>query len=599
VSGVSIWFYNRITRLSTITGEIEDAQMQTFRILKTEHDFLIYDSRNKNFYKNKKSIYLEKHNQLLDSLKKRLYILLELQAVKNINTQKISVTEKIKHIIQEIESYEKTFNQLTEAMKNRGWIDTGKEGELVDTYQKLQDKYENIYPEVKNLYVGEIEKLTIDDCYQLAKRLQSVTEEVQTFPRLLEIEQAEFLKTLMEYQTILNEIIRLEELIGNKHDEGLQKKLKQYAENTTNLMEKLVHSVNKEVMSIEKYLFNLFIGITISMLLIGIFLSYWLANIITKPIQQLSETIHNSVQGQFSGDIILIQNNSKDEVGKLTQNFNVMLKEIHARLAEDRINHAKLAQQNNELNEVNEQLRKSENHLKRLNDVKNTFFSIISHDLRAPLNTLNGFLQILNMQADAFSPEELANFAQSMEKSISRLQDLLENLLQWSLSQTGDIEFNPQRIKLGEIISTNVELYTEVAKNKKIDLIYHIKDEICLHVDKNMTDFILRNLISNAIKFSNPNSTIEVVGMNVGDFAQISVQDHGIGMTKEHLSKIFKPEEHISTPGTQSEKGTGFGLLLCKNFVERNGGYLEVESEVGKGTNIFVFLPTSTLTLEN
>ncbi|TAG00170.1 MAG: HAMP domain-containing protein [Cytophagia bacterium] len=593
VAIISLWFYHQITQLATITSEIESSQIQAFRILKAEQDFLNYDANNPEFYQKKNSGYLDKHHKLLDTLKRQLYKLLDMSGIKSIKTQKKYIKEDIKHIIQQVETYENTFQEISKKMLQRGWTNSGLEGELIHNYQLLEKKHEKFYPEVKNLYVGETAKLKIEDCYELAQRLQSVMEEAKSTPRLLEKEQVELLKILAEYESTLSQIIQIEETLGTDKAKGLQRNLRLYSEKTTDLMEKLVLTVNKEVVLIERYLFRLFGSIIICMILVGIFLSYFVANIITKPIEKLSDTIKISVDRNFSGEIPTIINNSKDEIGKLTRNFNLMLKEIHHRLGEIRVNNTKLENQNNELNQINQRLKESEQHLTKLNEVRDTFFSIISHDLRAPLNTLNGFLGILQIQADAFSPEELKNFAIDMQKAIDRLHNLLENLLQWSLSQTGDIEFKPQKIKLKESVQNNIGLYLLTAKNKEINLISEVEDNVWIYADNNMTDFILRNLISNAIKFSNKNGSIEVKSLSKNGYAQITIEDHGVGMSKEHLEKVFEPEEHISTAGTLSEKGTGFGLLLCKNFVEKNGGRIEVESQVNVGTKIHVFLPKS------
>ncbi len=593
VAGISLSFYHQTSQLATITSEIEGSQMQAFRILKIEHDFFDYEATNPEFYQKKSSDFLDRHHNLLSLLKKQLYKLLETNGIHGIKTKRNNVKEDIKHIIQQVETYEKTLKDISQKMLKRGWTNSGLEGELVEKYHLLEKKYENSYPEVKNLYVGETAKLKIEDCYDLAKRLQSVMEEAKLFPRLAEKEHIELLKILVEYESILSQIIQIEELLGTKENKGLREKLKNYSEATIDLMEQLVRAVNEEVIAIEKYLFNLFGSIIVGMILLGIFLSYWVANIMTRPIEVLSDTIRTSIDRKFSGEVSLIVNNSKDEVGKLTRDFNVMLKEIHHRISEIRVNNAKLENQNTELNQINNQLTESEKYLTKLNKVRDTFFSIISHDLRAPLNTLNGFLGILKIQADAFSPDELKNFADDMEKSIARLHNLLENLLQWSLSQTGDIEFKPQKIKLNEIIQNNIDLYLQTAKNKEINFMDNVKENVWIYADNNMADFIFRNLISNAIKFSNTNSNIELISTSENGYAKITVQDHGVGMSKEHLDKVFEPEQHISTPGTQAEKGTGFGLLLCKNFVEKNGGKIEIESKVNEGTKIHIFLPKS------
>jgi signal transduction histidine kinase len=236
--------------------------------------------------------------------------------------------------------------------------------------------------------------------------------------------------------------------------------------------------------------------------------------------------------------------------------------------------------------EVNTHIRESESRLTKVNAVKDTFFSIISHDLRSPLNTLSGFLQILEIQADAFTPDEIQNFTQDVQKSLNRLLDLLENLLQWSRSQTDEVEYKSEKINLAETAQNNVDLYFRTAQEKGIKLISHITADKWVVADKNMLNFVFRNLISNAIKYSHAGSQIDVIAEAKGGFEEITVSDQGIGMTPQVLDRVFRPEEHLSTPGTNYEKGTGFGLSLCKTFIEKHNGHIEIDTAPEKGTAV-------------
>jgi signal transduction histidine kinase len=154
------------------------------------------------------------------------------------------------------------------------------------------------------------------------------------------------------------------------------------------------------------------------------------------------------------------------------------------------------------------------------------------------------------------------------------------------LSQTGDIEYKPVILQLGEVVKENIALYAKTAQQKNIEIYTQIPEHVSVKADKNMLDFIFRNLITNALKFSNVNGKIDILAHHQKNKMVISIKDFGVGMTQEHLEKVFKPEEHISTLGTNAEKGTGFGLLLCKNFVEKNQGTIRIESQPGKGTLI-------------
>ena len=233
----------------------------------------------------------------------------------------------------------------------------------------------------------------------------------------------------------------------------------------------------------------------------------------------------------------------------------------------------------------------SQEELKALNVSKDKFFSIIAHDLRGPFTTLLGLSEFLATEIANIPKDELMVISSNMFKAAKSTFNLLENLLQWSRIKTGRFNYNPEEIKIENIIHKMVDLYTANASNKNINLHTELPQNLMVYADINMMETILRNLISNAIKFTNIGGKINISAFIESEFAVINVQDNGIGMPDSVKSKLFKIDQNISTHGTQNEEGSGLGLLLCKEFIEINKGKLIVESEVGKGSIFSFYLP--------
>ena len=246
-----------------------------------------------------------------------------------------------------------------------------------------------------------------------------------------------------------------------------------------------------------------------------------------------------------------------------------------------------------EFAELNRILEESEERLKQLNGSKDKFFSIISHDLRSPFTSITGYSEVILDDIDELSKEEIKEFAASIHKSAKNIQNLLENLLQWSRMQTGNIKFNPTDIKLSDTVEEIVDLYQVNAARKKIKLINELVDEHPIRADKFMLNTILRNLVSNSIKFTKKYGTISISAKENKDKneVQVTVSDTGIGMSEEIQNKLFKIDEHVTTKGTEKEKGTGLGLILSKEFVEKHGGKIWVESEIGIGSKFIFTIP--------
>ncbi len=229
--------------------------------------------------------------------------------------------------------------------------------------------------------------------------------------------------------------------------------------------------------------------------------------------------------------------------------------------------------------------------LVKSNAMKDKLFSIIAHDLRGPVGNFGAALAVLIENLDTFDKETLSEILSDLKNSASRSYELLQNLLKWARSQNNTIEFAPANQNLNQIIQENVELLQSSAAQKQITIKSEIHNEIFVFADINMLKTILRNLLSNAIKFSFPQGEVIINVTKSDNFAEIAIEDFGIGIKKENIEKLMTSHEYFSTYGTANEKGTGLGLNLCKDFVERNGGKINIESEEGKGTKIYFTLP--------
>jgi signal transduction histidine kinase len=248
-----------------------------------------------------------------------------------------------------------------------------------------------------------------------------------------------------------------------------------------------------------------------------------------------------------------------------------------------------LKKQKNEIEENNAEL-------KVVNATKDKFFSIIAHDLKNPLSTMLHLSQLLSDNFDKIDVREQKEYIGHIYQAIQNTYKLLENLLLWVRSQRGIIDFKPVKENLRSLVTETIELLHQVATNKSIELKNEIPANISVYVDKNMVLTVLRNLISNAIKFTHKGGEVMLkatatIDKNRQRFTEIYVIDNGIGVPPEVQSKLFRITENISLKGTENERGTGLGLILCQEFVEKHGGKIWLVSDEGKGSKFIFTLP--------
>lgn len=239
------------------------------------------------------------------------------------------------------------------------------------------------------------------------------------------------------------------------------------------------------------------------------------------------------------------------------------------------------------LKDINEKFRQriegQRKELLALNNLKGKLLSIVSHDLKGPIGSLQGVLDLLSIKG--LTPNQLSTIAHELNEKISNTVDTMDNLLRWAMSQMDGLQVKYSAVDLNHVVDQTVAFLQTALDKKKISVINNIPENVTLYADFEMLKIIVRNILSNAIKFSPTNAKVTLYTESISkDEIVINVQDEGIGMDEREIESLFKPQSHFSKPGTQNEKGSGIGLLLCKELAEKQNGNLMVKSKKGEGS---------------
>lgn len=305
-----------------------------------------------------------------------------------------------------------------------------------------------------------------------------------------------------------------------------------------------------------------------------------------KSPEEVGQQIQDSLRefGSWSGEVKNIKKNGEEfwcnaRVSVIDHyEFGQVWISIHTDITDNKAAHLALIE--------------NETKFRDLNGTKDKFFSIIAHDLKSPFNSILGFSDLLMDQIDQKDYDGIEEYAEIIQRSARRAMELLENLLEWSRLQTGRMMFNPEYIDLVAQIRETADLFKDTAQQKGIVITTDLPDILYLMVDPPMLSSVLRNLLSNAIKFTKQCGRITIEARQQPNFLLVVVKDNGVGMTSEMIQKLFRLDEYISTAGTNKEKGSGLGLILVKEFIEKHGGHISVESKLGKGSTFSFTLPS-------
>ena len=583
------WFYQKRDQMGKFFDGLEQIGVEALQMIDYEKDFFMYDAVDSHFFKTHQSDYLSQHQQLLSEIQKDLRQLKQMSREVDYNIQ-----PDLDTILQAVQQNESVFSQSVNLIKQRGYRDYGLEGKMREFAHLLENNPLIAQADLLTLRRREKDYLLRKDTVyvDMFDKLAS-----QVLTKLAASPQTEAVRNtrqdLRDYQNTFKSLVLTEQLIGTDNFSGMRSKMRIESQLIRQKIRVTMDKTEKEFATLLQKLELTFALIILSALLLGGGLSYFLTRQLVKPIGRLSQQMDTFIKEGFASQkkpepLPII---AQDEIGDLTRSFNVMTERIHRDWLDIHEKSTALKYQNSELQIINFKLTASQNRLQSVNQVKDKFLSIISHDVRGPLNTLTGFLDMLRHNANDFSPEEMSEFADKMNVSVRRVLSLMENLLQWSRSQTGDILPKAVSFPLLPVLEDNLNLLRETANRKNVRLSLEVEKEILVQSDKNMLDFVLRNLISNGIKFTPAGGQV-TVKVNAGlRFSTLSVIDTGVGIKAEDVEKIFNPDTNFSTPGTDKELGTGFGLILCKDFIEKNGGELLIESIPTKGTSVSFTVP--------
>lgn len=246
---------------------------------------------------------------------------------------------------------------------------------------------------------------------------------------------------------------------------------------------------------------------------------------------------------------------------------------------------------NYQINKMNNEIQKQRDHLRELNKTKDKFFSIIAHDLKNPFNSIKGFTELLIDNNQEYDEEKQLKFLRIIKDSTTKASALLNNLLVWANSQSGNLDYNPKKTELVKDVLDVVSLLEIQAIKKEIDIYNNVDHNLLVKADENMLNTILRNLISNAIKFTKQHGEIKIQSVLNKNMVEITVKDNGVGIPKEDIDSLFSIDVKNTHVGTANEQGSGLGLVLCKDFVEKHSGEIWVNSSENEGTEFTFSIP--------
>jgi signal transduction histidine kinase len=277
-----------------------------------------------------------------------------------------------------------------------------------------------------------------------------------------------------------------------------------------------------------------------------------------------------------------------NEKNEMMNETNTILEERQQQIEEQS---EELSRQAEALKEQSYELAVKNSELAKSNNTKDLFLSILAHDLKNPFHAILGFSEILETRFNKLNDDKKVQYISIISSTTQKAYNLLENLLQWARAQSNTIEYNPKKVAVNALIKENLYFFLETYRNKKLGVTEKIDADCFANVDENMLNTIIRNLLSNAIKFTPSEGSINITCTEENGHIVVQIADTGVGIEEEDLKNLFRIDKIYSTPGTNGETGTGLGLVLCKDFIEMNGGTISVVSKKNIGTKFTFELP--------
>ncbi|NQZ43693.1 MAG: HAMP domain-containing histidine kinase [Flavobacteriaceae bacterium] len=470
--------------------------------------------------------------------------------------------------------------------RERGFRDFGIEGAMRDNIQRLEFEAQGISL-AENLSIRRSEKdFFLRDDLDYAQEVVQLCDSILDRMALDRETNEASIAILTAYRRNFDRIMVLENELGNKSF-GLINDVYLINGQIDSEISKLFEIVDSDLRllteSVKSYLI-LFFMITTAFAVIFAFV---FSGHIAKPIQRLIDDMAFISEKDFSGDFGLKSPLQIRELQQLTKTYNSLVQKIRSQIES-------LNKKNGELNTLNLKLKESEDEIKEASVMKDKFFSIISHDLRGHTANIVSLAQVLGNKKADLPEAQKETFIKYLSDASKNLELLLDNLLNWAKSQMKNQEIVKKAFDINKLIQANFELFNENAAKKGIELVFNYNSVHRAYADKDMIDFVIRNLLSNALKFTASGDMIRVDVFEKQEFLEINVRDTGVGMTKDQIKRLLASKgEGFTTTGTDNEKGTGLGFSICKDFIAKNGGSIQVRSVKGQGSNFSFTVPTS------
>jgi signal transduction histidine kinase len=555
--------------------QLDDIRTNIGKQSEARQTFLLKDRFTESFYITGTTESIIDYNKLINKIDSSLLVINQNKLSKN-----SPISEKIVSITRNIHGQEVFFNRMVDSVKQLGMGSQGLIGALnlhkkeLTTNNLIASTDLKKLDELSTLYLLEKNEKAAIQFDSLARKLLFTYSNNPSAETILE-----------EYRKTFVRIVKLERSIGNSNQDGLQNELVKQSKSNDEQLQATLKSINALYEEDVKRLEWIFYGLIAVTLIAGLLFSYLISMEITRPLIELNRATKEVVATKFKDDISpdFIDELRMDEIGQLAINFNLAIRKIRRSI--------KIIQDKSEsLQTKNKQLLENEETLKMISAQKDKFLSIISHDMRAPLSSIISFLDYYKDNFKNFTEAEIEFVSSNLNTHVKKVVEMLDGLLMWSRSQTGKIQMNLQPIDLAQIIEDTVTVLNQSAVNKNIRIRTYLHSQL-IWADKNMTAFIIRNILSNAIKFTGENGIIDINTKRNKYNAFVIIKDSGAGMTADALSKLFQDNVSYSTFGTANEKGIGLGLVLCKDFMNKMNGNIEIESIQGEGTTVNLLFP--------
>lgn len=578
-----IFAFNSLKKIDNAKTLRESVAVFDGNRLKADNEFfhiLDFDAKLDSFYIEKSTYALKNYHSYIENSRKALE---DVQSAKDNSNSTIDqrldriskdldiLNSKIIHVIGLIQ--QKGFRDFGTIGKMRQHIhklETGAKGITLIEILQMRRREKDFFLRKDYTYVAELNMLSQNILNRLASDSKADIETVHL---------------LKGYQRNFNLVVKLDREIGDG-DSGIIQQIQSIHMGMNEKVDALYKTVDADselmIDTIKSYLV-LFFSITV---LFAIFSAFIFSGHIANPIKKLISDMDSIVQNNFEGQLDKKKSIKIDEIDKLTGTYNGLVSKIRTQVSS-------LSEKNKSLSSLNGKLVESENELKEASRIKDKFFSIISHDLRGHTGNVLSLANILKEDKNKLQEQEKEVFIKYISDASQSLQLLLDNLLNWAKTQMNDHEVSKRMFNINSIIEKNVELFKENALRKNITIHNTAKDLPNVYADKNMIDFVIRNLLSNALKFTKSGDTITLDVLEHVDQIEVQVRDTGVGMKPEQMKALLKStKESFTTRGTDNEEGTGLGFAICKDFIKRNSGTVRIESEVHKGSVFSFTLPT-------